>query len=98
MKPARAARLLFQLPRSCRIFSIIEPGNQWGWSEVLLNKIEYALQVIAWQNANEGVAKSKQTPQPDIFKPDFIKNKSDDPDVEQYDIDSIKRLLLKPRV
>lgn len=98
VKPARAARLLFQLPRTCRVFLSIEPANQWGWSEVLLNKIEYALQVLAWQNTNEGVKKVKQTEKPVLFRPDFIKDKAVDSDIERHDTDSIKELLAKPRV
>lgn len=98
VKPARAARLLFQLPNTSRVFLAIEPSNQWGWSEVLLNKIEYALQVLQWQNTNEGVKKSKQTERPTPFKPDFIKEKASDSDIERNDTDAIRAILDKPRV
>jgi hypothetical protein len=95
--PARAARLMFQLPRSCRVFVALAPSNQWGWSEMLLNKANYALEVLAWQNANEGKKQHEQTEKPVPFEPDFMKTKTTDPELASYDIEEMKELLARPR-
>ena len=100
MLPARAARLLFQLPRNCRTFCAIQPANQWGWSEMLANKANYILEVLAWQNTKDG-HKKRPTNKPKMFVPDFIKklerSRNKDPNVETHDIDDIKNILNKPR-
>lgn len=93
MKPARAARLLFQLPQGSRVYRRIEPGNAWGWQEVLLNKIEYAAQVLAWQNANMGKKKSEQSEKPELFRPPFMVKQPKDPEMVVADIEDIRHML-----
>lgn len=95
--PARAARLLFQLPPDCRVYSALYPANKWGWSEVLLNKANYMLEVLAWQNANEGVKKSKQTDKPKLYIPEFMRDKSNLKEVEIHDTSEIRNILSQPR-
>jgi hypothetical protein len=97
VKPARAARLLFQLPRGCRVFSAIQPANQWGWMEILLNKANYLLEVLVWQNANEGVKRSKQSQKPQPFIPDFLKDRTMSKDAAKLDATEIAEILKKPR-
>lgn len=95
--PARAARLLFQLPSDCRVFSALYPANKWGWSEVLQNKANYLLEVLAWQKANEGVKQSKQTEKPKLFMPDFMKEKVVQKDIEIHTTEDIREILNRPR-
>lgn len=97
VKPARAARLFTQLPSNARVFVALKPANQWGWAEVLLNKIDYILEILAWQNANEGKKVSQQTEKPTIYIPEFMKDHTDD-DTAVQDVDAVKSLLSKPRV
>lgn len=73
------------------------PQNKWGWQEVLLNKANYLLEVLAWQKANEGVKKSLQTEKPTLFLPDFMQNKEKQKDVESHDVDDIREILARPR-
>ena len=75
----------------------MQPATQWGWSEVLQNKANYLLEVIAWQNANEGVKKSKQTPKPEPFVPEFMKDRSINNDAVKYETEDIKAILSMPR-
>lgn len=101
VKPARAARLMYQLPKTSRLFSAINPAMQWGWREILANKANYLLDTIIWQNSNEGVKKHKQTPHPKIFVPDFMKKAMGDEGIKKdtvaLDVDEVKHLLSRPR-
>lgn len=96
--PARAARLMYLLPKTCRLFTVINPAVQWGWREVLANRANYLLEVLIWQNANEGVKKHKQTAKPPPFVPDFMKGVEVAPDAEKHTVDDIKAILAKPRL
>jgi hypothetical protein len=101
VRPARAARLMFQLPTRSRLFRKLEPANNWDWPEVLQNKIAYMLEVIAWQNANQGVKKSKQTKPPTYYQPDFMKKASQakrlNPEQVVGTTAEIKDILSRPR-
>ena len=80
--------------------SAIQPSNTWGWKEILLNKANYLLEVIIWQNSNEGVKKSKRTRKPEPFMPDFMKPKEKNPinnESVAQDTETIKDLLAQPR-
>jgi hypothetical protein len=81
----------------CRVFTALEPANQWSWQEVLANKANYLLEILAWQNANEGVKQSKQTAKPEPFTPDFMKPNTAAADAEQHTVDDIKAILAAPR-
>jgi hypothetical protein len=98
VKPARAARLMYLLPKTCRLFTIINPAVQWGWREVLQNKANHQLDVLIWQNANEGVKKHKQSAYPQPFVPEFMRGLQSAPDAEKHTVDDIKAILAKPRV
>ena len=100
MKSERAARLLFQLPQSSRIFKAQQPANNWGWQEVLLNNITYLLNIIAWQSTKDAAKKPPQNA-PKPFVPEFMRDlereRAINKDVVAHDIDDIKALLAKPR-
>jgi len=97
---ARAARLLFQLPQQSRIFKRLQPANQWGWNEVLLNNIGYLLNILAWQNTKDAAKKVPQKA-PKQFVPEFMrdmeKERAINKDIAVHDIDDIKKMLAKPR-
>lgn len=63
---------------------------------MLLNNVQYMLEILAWQNANEGLKKSKQSPRPQPYVPEFMGGNAGK-DAEQHDIDDIKNLLSLPR-
>lgn len=89
---------MFQLPSGCRVFTAIYPANQWGWQEVLQNKTNYLLEVLAWQNANEGVKQTKQTEKPKLFMPEFMRTEPKNKEIETHDTDDIRAILAQPRV
>lgn len=96
----RAARLLFQLPQNCRTFCKIEPANQWGWNEILLNKATYALDILAWQNTQDATKKPpRNVPKP--FMPDFMRNvdktRAINKDTVLMDVDEMREFLSRPR-
>lgn len=77
----------------------ISPSNEWGWQELLLNKIEYYLQVLAWQNTEDAHKKSPQNA-PELWLPDFIpkpEKKRNSGEVAM-DIDELEAFLSKPRM
>ncbi len=101
MSPQRASRLLFQLPQDSRIFRALQPANNWGWEEVLLNKANYLLDVLVWQQSNKGVKKTKQTKKPELFKPEFMKDESQlvaKKELTSYETTEIDSILSKPRL
>ena len=78
----------------------LQPANQWGWSEVLLNKLNYLTEVLAWQNTKDA-QKRNPSKAPKPFVPDFMKNMEETRKINRdsvaQDVDSIKALLAKPR-
>lgn len=104
MTPVRAARLLFQLPNSCRVYTKIKPASQWGWSEVLANRTNYLLEILAWQNATPH-KKSKQAAhkanKPKPFVPDFMKQDVSQEGInegsEALTVDDVDSILNMPR-
>lgn len=76
----------------------ISPANEWGWQEILLNKISFYLQVLAWQNT-EDAHKKTPTNAPELWWPDFIPKpeKKHNPEEAAMDIDELKAFLSKPR-
>lgn len=75
----------------------IAPSNEWAWNELLLNKIGYYLQVLAWQNT-EDAHKKHPSNAPELWLPDFMP-KPEKPQSEQVsmEIDDLKAFLSKPR-
>lgn len=78
----------------------LQPANQWGWSEVLLNKLNYLTEVLAWQNTKDAQKRlPRKAPKP--FVPDFMKNVEETRKINRdsvvQDVDSIKAILARPR-
>lgn len=96
MEPFKAARLLFQLPRDCRLFRAINPALEWGWREGLANKTNHLLEILIWQNTKDA-RKKNPSKMPKIFKPPFGKDK-EPKEVEAHTVDDIKNILARPRV
>ena len=89
-----------QLPRDSRVMIALQPANNWGWPEVLMNKATYLLEVLAWQNTKDAQKKApSKTPRP--YVPDFMKNAEETRKINRdsvaQDVDSIKAILAKPR-
>lgn len=98
VKPARAARLLFQLPQGCRVYAAIEPATQWGFFENFQNRMVFLLETIVWQNGYDPKKKAlHKAKQPKLFVPDFLKRPGIDKDKVAADIDDIKVLLSRRR-
>lgn len=74
----------------------MNPALQWGWSEILQNKVAYLLEVLVWQNSKDA---SKKQPQhkPKPFVPEFMQLVSVK-DMETHTTDDIRDILAKPRV
>lgn len=75
------------------------PENQWTWNEVLLNRIEYALRILAWQNSADASSKHPQH-YPEQWYPSFMpkpEKPKKNPEQEAMDIDDIKAYLSRPR-
>ena len=100
MEAARAARLLFQLPTESRLVRIIHPTNNWDWTHILLNRIGYWVEVLAWQKTKDG---QKKTPRnaPKLFTPPFMRSEGEreamNSENETHTVDDIKAILEKPR-
>lgn len=77
----------------------INPANEWGWSELLLNRIEYCLQILAWQNTEDAHSRHPQHT-PEIWLPDFIpkpEKAKKNPEQQAMSVDDIKEYLSRPR-
>lgn len=99
MSFARASRLAFQLPEASRFMRKLSPANEWTWNEILLNRIEYAVRILTWQNSADAHEKNPKHC-PEQFVPDFIpkpKKRKRNPEEEAMDIDELKAFLSRPR-
>lgn len=100
MTAARAARLLFQLPSESRIVRQIHPINNWDWTHILLNRIGYWVEVLAWQKTKDG---QKKTPQnaPKLYKPPFMLSEAEreaaNSENELHTTAEVKAILARPR-
>jgi hypothetical protein len=99
----RAARLLFQLPRECRLFAKLSPSTQWGWAEVFANKTNYLLELLLWQNSFDPKKKQEhRLKRPTPFVPDFMKPSRDEipinKGIETHELNDVGSLLNLPRV
>jgi hypothetical protein len=75
------------------------PANEWSWNEILLNKIEYALKILAWQNSADATEKHPKH-YPDPWLPPFMpkpEKPKKNPEQQAMDIDDIKAFLSRPR-
>lgn len=98
LDPAKAARLLFQLPRQCRVYAKEVPATQWGWAEILANKTNYLLETLVWMKTKDATKKPPQN-RPQLFMPEFMEQPQvDNKDTEAHTTDEIRELLAKPRV
>lgn len=82
----------------------MQPATEWGWQEVLLNKISYLLEVIVWQNATpskKGEKAKHMAQKPVMFMPSFMPKQpgstDQNKDLVAADVDTIKELLARPR-
>jgi hypothetical protein len=98
--PARAARLMFQLPRQGRLYVKLDGSNQWTWQEVLLNKLIYNVEILAWQNTKDATKKPPQNA-PKLFVPEFMESiygaRAVSKEAAAQDVDDIKNILSRPR-
>lgn len=101
VKPAHAARLLFQLPRNCRVFTAMSPSNQWGWDEILASKTNYLLEMLVWMKTKDAQKKSPRN-RPKPFVPEFMKLPVEPSPInngaEAHYAEDIAAILAKPRV
>lgn len=90
--------MAFQLPKESRFSRKLEPSNEWGWQEVLLNKVAYYLQVLIWQNTEDAHKKNPEH-RPEYWLPEFIPQpeKKHNPEEVAMDLDDLKSFLSKPR-
>lgn len=100
VRPARASRLMYQLPAASRLMRRLNPANNWGWPEVLLNKSTYLLEVLAWQNTKDA-QKGRKSTAPKMYTPEFLKDTANrkglNPDQAVHTTDEIKAILDRPR-
>lgn len=96
----RAARLMFQLPRTGRVFTILDPTNHWGWLEVLLNKLNYNVEILAWQNTKDAQKKPPKNA-PKLYVPEFMQDvlgaKAMTKDAAPMKVKDMKAYLARPR-
>lgn len=99
----KAARLLFQLPRECRVYAAINPAVQWGWLENFANKTNYLLELKLWQDTpvKKGEKAMHNRRKPTVFVPDFMKVEQPpseiNKDAEKRSVSDIKSILDLPR-
>lgn len=101
VKPARAARLLFQLPRNSRVYVALSPSNQWGWDEILASKSNYLLETLVWMKTKDAQKKAPRN-RPKPFVPEFMKLPVEPSPInngaEAHYAEDISAILAKPRV
>jgi len=72
------------------------PANEWSWQEVLINKSNHLLEVLAWQNTEDGQSKKPKNT-PEMFVPPFIEQEMRPKEYEGLDIDEVKEILARKR-
>lgn len=103
MDRRKAARLLFQLPNNCRVYTAINPAAQWGWLESFANQTNYLLELKLWQDTQvkKGGKAMHERLRPKPFVPDFMKSKEPSPiskGAQVMTVDDTKGWLALPRV
>lgn len=96
--------MLFQLPRTCRVFKLFDPSTEWGYNEIFQNKIVHLLETIIWQNSTPSKPAEKakhKAEQPKLFVPEFMKKGNEEAEGGKetmlLDTDEIDRILSLPR-
>jgi len=93
--------MLFQLPRECRVFTVLQPAVQWGWHEILLNRISFSLELLVWMKTKDAQRKIPQN-KPKQFVPEFMANQVEKSEmnkgVEVHTTDELQSILDRPRV
>lgn len=83
------------------MFVAIQPALQWGWSEVLSNKMVYLLETLVWMKTKDASKKPPRN-QPKLFVPDFMPKNAPESEIskgaEVHTTDEIADILAKPRV
>lgn len=104
MDKKKAARLLFQLPRECRVFTAVNPAAQWGWAENFANKQVYLLELLAWQNATPNTKAKRAVhmrQKPTLWTPPFMRDKLPQSEINKGSVkrtvDDVKSILALPR-
>lgn len=75
------------------------PANEWSWNEILLNKIDYGLKILAWQNSADAAEKHPKH-YPEIWLPPFMprpQKPKKNPEQQAMSVDDIKAYLSRPR-
>lgn len=88
--------MLFQLPTNCRVFSAVKPANEWGWGEILTNKMVYLLELLVWMKTKDAQRKAPQH-KPKPFVPEFMGGQVAK-EAEAHTVDEVKDILSMPRV
>lgn len=90
---------MFQLPRECRVYTKIEPKNQWGFRDVSINKMVFYLETLVWQNGYNPKQKAQHMAhRPKLFVPDFMRGADLNTDSEKHTTDDIDRMLAMKRI
>lgn len=91
---------MFQLPTKSRLFIKLQPANSWGWDEILANKANYQLEILAWQNTKDA-QKNNPHQMPKLFIPEFMQKVMNDTtinkDTQILEINDINLILNMPR-
>lgn len=79
----------------------VSPANNWDWTHILLNKIAYFTEVLAWQNTKDGQKKNPQK-QPKLYEPPFMIKAKETAAInagsETHTTDDIRAILARSRV
>lgn len=78
----------------------LHPINNWDWTHILLNRIGYWVEVLAWQKTKDGQKKTPQNP-PKPYKPPFMLSDEERAAIngenEAHTLDDIKSILARSR-
>ena len=78
----------------------MQPALQWGWSEVLQNKMVYLLETLVWMKTKDATKKPPRN-QPKLFVPDFMPRQGSSEisrEAEVHTTDEIDAILAKRRI
>lgn len=69
----RMSRLFLQLPPQARVFTKIQPANEWSWDKEVQSRILAKLDIISTQLANMFKKKGEKAIKPEKqFQPKFV--------------------------
>lgn len=94
---------MYMLPRNSRVFVKLQPASRWDWQEHFLNRVDFWLETLVWQNSTPSKPGEKArhaAQRPTLFRPEWMP-KSDDNDIKKdtvaAPVDEIKHILSLPR-